>query len=134
MTIEELKKLQVGNAIYIAGMVAFVDTIFRENVDGKWIMFYGGHYRCFEDLSGKECLAWLISDDEEYNKERHLMSLENFEGIPIPEDFEELNHVNMWNDPKAVENYQFVHCYQNEWNRYEHYKNDWIINAKDKEE
>ncbi len=77
---------------------------------------------------------WLISDDEEYNKERHLMGLENFEGIPIPEDFEELNHVNMWNDPKAVENYQFVHCYQNEWNHYEHYKNDWIINVKDKAE
>ena len=129
MTIQEIQQLQVGNLIMIGEMVAMVDRVTRvthmmdPTVD-KVIRVYEGHYVDFERMKDGG-FGWFTTDNPEYNASVRCMSLEQFHGIPIPENFEEINGTHLWNDPKAVETYQYIHLYQNEWNRYEGIKDDW---------
>ena len=128
MTIQEIQQLQVGNLIMIGEMVAMVDRITRvthmmDPIVDKVMRIYEGHYISFENM--EDGIGWFTTDNPEYNASVRCMSLEHFHGIPIPPNFEEINNVHLWNDPKAVENYQYIHLYQNEWNRYEGIKDDW---------
>lgn len=132
---DEIRQLQVGNLIMIGedenAMVAIVDRItrlipaIRKDVN-QVVRLYEGHYLDFKGLVDGG-LGWCTTDNEEFNTGHRLMAMSNLHGIPIPENFEKLNGVNLWNDPKAVEAYRFVHLYQNEWNHYEGIKEDWKL-------
>ena len=135
MTIQEIQQLQVGNLIIIGenenAMVAIVDRITRlipaicEDVN-QVVRLYEGHYLDFERMKDGG-IGWFTSDNLEFNEKIRPMMPEHFHGIPIPPNFEEINDVHLWNDPKAVETYEFVHKYQNEWNHYEGIKEDWKL-------
>lgn len=135
MTIQEIQQLQVGNLIMIGenenAMVAIVDRITRlipaicKDVN-QVVRLYEGHYIDFEKMEDGG-IGWCTSDNPEFNEKIRPMMPEHFHGIPIPSNFEEINNVHLWNDPKAVENYEFVHKYQNEWNHYEGIKDDWKL-------
>ena len=128
---EEIRQLQVGNLIMVGDMIAVVDRVTMltpgmcQDVDRPVIM-YEGHYQDFERMADGG-IGWVTTDCPEFNERMRPTPLEDFHGIPIPENFEKLNGVNLWNDPKAVEAYQFVHLYQNEWNHYEGFKFDWRL-------
>ena len=135
MTIQEIQQLQVGNLIMIGeddnAMIAIVDRVTRlipaicKDVN-QVVRLYEGHYLDFEDMKGGG-VGWCTSDNPEFNEKIRPMAPEHFHGIPIPPNFEEINGVHLWNDPKAVETYEFVHKYQNEWNHYEGIKEDWKL-------
>ena len=126
MTVQEIQKLQVGNLIMIGDRIAVVDRISRiwPIAIGRTVIKYEGSYPGFIDIPN---CGWCATDCPELNEKRHYTPLEDFHGIPIPENFEKINGVNLWNVPKVVESYQFVHLYQNEWNRYEEFKYDWKL-------
>lgn len=135
MTIQEIQQLQVGNLIMIGeddnAMIAIVDRITRlipticEDVN-QVVRLYEGHYLDFENMKDGG-ISWCTSDNPEFNEKIRPMMPEHFHGILIPPNFEEINNVHLWNDPKAVETYEFVHKYQNEWNHYEGIKDDWKL-------
>ena len=126
MNIQEIKKIQVGNLIMVNDQVAVVDTIARYNENGTWVRCYEGHYKAFEKMEG-EIPGWVFTTDENINKQWNYTSLENVKPLPIPANFEKLNQINLYNDPMAVSIYQYVHLYQNEYNKVEDCKEDWVI-------
>lgn len=126
MNIQEIKKIQVGNLIMVNDQVAVVDTITRYNENGTWVRCYEGHYKAFEKMEG-EIPGWTFTTDGNINKEHNFTSLENVKPIPIPANFEKLNQINPYNDPMAVSIHQYVHLYQNEYNKVEDCKEDWVV-------
>lgn len=133
MTPQEIRKLQPGNLILIGDMealvqrVTFVPDHHREFNNEVSMFIYEGSYKWSEKMADGG-FGWITTDNEEFNTEHRLMAMSNLHGIPIPEKFEKINGVNLYNDPKAVEIYEFVHLYQNEWNRLEDRVVDWKLN------
>jgi len=132
MTPHEIRKLQPGNLILIDDMVALVQEvafvpIHHPEFNNETPMYiYEGSYKWGEKMADGG-FGWITTDNEEFNTEHRLMAMSNLHGLPIPENFEKINGVNLYNDPKAVEIYEFVHLYQNEWNRLEDRIVDWKL-------
>lgn len=132
MTPQEIRKLQPGNIILIDDMVAIVlgTTIipagYPGNPTGHNLRTYTGTYMWEDGMEGP-VLGWFTTDSPEYNKDLRLMPLDQFHGLPIQGNFEEINGVNLYNDPNAAEIYGFVHLYQNEWNRLNEPLDEWKL-------
>lgn len=129
---QEIRKLQPGNLILIDDMVAIVlktaiiPAGYPDNPTGHDLRTYEGTYIWEKDMKGP-VISWFTTDSPEYNEGWRLMPLDQFHGLPIPENFEKINGVNLYNDPKIVETLEFVHNYQNEWNRLEDCIVDWKL-------
>lgn len=135
MTTQEIQHLQMGNYILIGDMLAFVvrtsiiPADHQDNHTGKTVRLYEGIYDWCKKLADGG-LGWVTTDSPEFNKQHRLMSLDEFHGIPLPDDFEEVNNTDIpcdtWNQ------IEYVHQYQNTWNFFNKLKDDWVINVKEK--
>ena len=135
MTIQEIQHLQIGNYILIDDMLAFVvrtsiiPADHQDNHTGKTVRLYEGIYDWGKKLADGG-FGWVTTDSPEFNKQHRLMSLDEFHGVPIPDDFEEVNDTDIpcdtWNQ------IEYVHQYQNVWNLSNEIKYDWVINVKEK--
>lgn len=76
MTPEEIRKLHVGDTIIIGDMEAEVDAVYRklDNKNKHYVMFYEGHYKCFEKMADGG-FGWVTTDSPEINEELRLLSL-----------------------------------------------------------
>ena len=135
MTTQEIQQLQVGNYLLIGDMLAFVARVsilpadHQDNHVGRAVRIYEGAYNWGKKLADGG-IGWMTSDSPEFNKQYRLMSLDEFHGIPIPEDFGEVNHTSV---PSDVWNrIQYVHQYQNAWSMAFEPKDDWVINVEEK--
>lgn len=134
MTTHEIQQLQVGNYLLIGDMLAFVARVsiipadHRDNHVGRTVRIYEGAYNWGKKLADGG-IGWMTSDSPEFNEDYRLMSLDEFHGIPIPDDFEDVNDTEIPYD--AWKKTQYVHQYQNWWSIFNEPKDDWVINVEE---
>lgn len=76
MTPEEIRKIHVGDTVIISNEEAEVDAVYRklDNKNKRYVMFYEGHYKCFEKMADGG-IGWVTTDSPEINEELRLLSL-----------------------------------------------------------
>jgi len=118
MDIEEIKNLQVGNLIKVAGQDARVTCISIETAPDtdEEIMVFQGDYLFTQNLQGM-VPGWVFTTSEEVNQRERFMSLDNISGIEI----ERLE------DEHPSEGWIWVHTWQNHYHETHRFKFQWKL-------